>query len=330
MKTKLTTLLLLTCSASLLAGKVAQNTVVGMGKNTQVKVTRLDINNLGSLSGDTASLLIISTTGEQKISGNSFLLNALKIDGNVVCEVSELALKGDLIMQSGVMNIGASRLIINGNLLNETAKTYVTASTGAIEKWVDHLPARKSVSALGLEFAPLDDMYEVCITRSHNPMTRTTASNFLTSASRIYEFYTPKDITNVRLETLPHETKHIARGRIFTKNGSEDWEKVSNTNDILRGVYRITVFDPDELHIPKIITPNDPPNNVFRIDGLTEYPNPRLIIMNKGGKILYDVAPYQNDFDASRLSDGTYYYILYGDKHNSEPLQRSFFEIVRK
>jgi hypothetical protein len=91
----------------------------------------------------------ISNSRERKIAGNNFYLNSLKIDGNVICEISEISLNGDLIMQSGVMNIGTNRLVIHGDLLGENEKSYITASTGTIEKPIVFLPAERSVSALG-------------------------------------------------------------------------------------------------------------------------------------------------------------------------------------
>jgi len=287
----------------------------------------MDLNNSGEFLGDTASLLIISNSRETKITGQNFQLFSLKIAGNVNCQVSTLSLDGDLIMQFGVMDIGASRLVINGDLLGETEQTYVTASTGTIEKPIDRLLAGQQATALGLEFTPLGNKANARIIRSHRPVFRLNGAGSYKSAYRVYEFSSPKNITNIQLQTKPHEKQHLTRDGLFVENFF-GWERVRNNNDDLLSVLRISVFAPDDLHFPKILTPYEVTNNVFKIAGLEEYPNARLVIINKRGQILHDFYPYKNDFDGRNLPTGTYYYV-FSERLSSQPMKKSFFELIR-
>ena len=66
-----------------------------------------------------------------------------------------------------------------------------------------------------------------------------------------------------------------------------------------------------EIEIPNIITPNgDGINDLFYITNVEFYPNSEIKIYNRWGKLIYENNNYQGDWDASNMSDGTYYYIF--------------------
>ena len=72
----------------------------------------------------------------------------------------------------------------------------------------------------------------------------------------------------------------------------------------------VTIY---KLEIPNVITPNgDGVNDVFKITAIDEgvLNNVSLVVYNRWGKKVYESSNYQNDWDASNLSDGTYYYVL--------------------
>jgi gliding motility-associated-like protein len=173
----------------------------------------------------------------------------------------------------------------------------------------------------------MNDVYDLQIIRSHNPVVRVARNSVTYSTRRVFDFSVPIDVSSVRMQILPHEILNIYKLALFAHD-FEDWKKVKNRDDDFFGVYRVSAFSPDLLHFPKIITPNEATNNTFEIIGLDEYPDARLVIMNKGGKILYDLHPYTNDFDGKNLPNGTYYYI-FSEERGSEPIKKSFFEIVK-
>lgn len=73
-----------------------------------------------------------------------------------------------------------------------------------------------------------------------------------------------------------------------------------------------------EIVIPNIFTPNsDGTNDVFEITGISSYPNSRLIVLNRWGKVVYENnnygTPYWNGkhFESGAdLADGVYFYEL--------------------
>jgi hypothetical protein len=333
MKTNITVVLFLLFAnlQAIRAFTVTRNTILTIGKQTQLKISNLDLQNDGILIGDTASLLIISNTQQAKITGNNFSLASLKIAGNVAVETPIISVNNDLIMQSGVMNIGENHIIIYGDLLGENEHTYVTASTGAIilEREETYLPAGQMVNLLGLNFVPMNDVHNFTLTRSHSPVIRNGRVATSHSAKRVFEFCSPLDIFDVHKQLLPHEINGVSKPTLFVQD-FEDWKKVKSRKDEFYAVTRISMFspDPDGLHFPKVISPDEMSNNKFEIIGLDNYPNARLIIISKAGHILYDIYPYRNNFTGQSLLCGTYYY-MFSEYRDSEPIKKSFFEIVR-
>jgi len=73
----------------------------------------------------------------------------------------------------------------------------------------------------------------------------------------------------------------------------------------------ITVIDECDILTTNVITPNnDGFNDVLRFKNLEMFPNSKLYIYNRWGKLVYYSENYQNDWSPVNLSDGTYYYIL--------------------
>ncbi|NLN73902.1 MAG: T9SS type B sorting domain-containing protein [Bacteroidales bacterium] len=71
------------------------------------------------------------------------------------------------------------------------------------------------------------------------------------------------------------------------------------------------IFRPCEIEIPNVFTPNsDGFNDYFFIDGLDSYPNSKLKVYNRWGKVVYRSDNYQNDWDGKNVADGVYYYVL--------------------
>ena len=69
-------------------------------------------------------------------------------------------------------------------------------------------------------------------------------------------------------------------------------------------------FNPN-IRRPNFISPNnDGINDVFRIDNLEAYPDNEIVIFDKTGKIIFQAAPYNNDWDAANIQQGTYFYKL--------------------
>jgi gliding motility-associated-like protein len=90
--------------------------------------------------------------------------------------------------------------------------------------------------------------------------------------------------------------------------------------------------------IPEIFTPNgDGKNDPFYIPGLDAYPNCTLQIYNRWGNMVYEAAPYKNDWDGTpnkssmgkgKLPVGAYFYILdLGDDKEPERIRKGFVQL---
>lgn len=103
------------------------------------------------------------------------------------------------------------------------------------------------------------------------------------------------------------------------------------TGAIETGHIYIQVKDKDRFFIPNIITPNgDGMNDVWKLDFLTEYPDHKLTVYNRYGKVVFRADHYNNDWDGSgqgnagyvayfNLPNGIYTYVI--DLGNKEILK---------
>jgi|GEM_PF-1301291 len=94
------------------------------------------------------------------------------------------------------------------------------------------------------------------------------------------------------------------------------------------GKVKIQVFGNPNEFIPNGFSPNgDGTNDTWTFPGIELFPNNELIILNRWGSVVYQAAPYNNDwagesggnfsFGSDRLPDGTYFYILKLDKDSN-------------
>lgn len=73
---------------------------------------------------------------------------------------------------------------------------------------------------------------------------------------------------------------------------------------------QIAVRDCDVIP-PNVFTPNgDGTNDVLVFFGLENFPGSQLLVYNRWGGKMYESSDYHNDWNASGVSDGTYYYVL--------------------
>jgi len=102
--------------------------------------------------------------------------------------------------------------------------------------------------------------------------------------------------TNVRQEVLPPNStlaKQLAADPVLRNltDGSVEWSK------------------PAHLSIPNLFTPNgDGVNDLFVIEGMEQYSDPRLVIRDKNGRVVYQSNHYQNSWDGGNCPDGVYHY----------------------
>ncbi|MDX5337879.1 MAG: DUF11 domain-containing protein, partial [Cyclobacteriaceae bacterium] len=85
-----------------------------------------------------------------------------------------------------------------------------------------------------------------------------------------------------------------------------DEDDIDETDNEASDVSQIRPF-----RIPNVITPNgDGKNDTFEIKGLGKYLTNELVILNRLGDHVLEVASYQNDWNAPGQFSGTYFYVL--------------------
>ena len=128
---------------------------------------------------------------------------------------------------------------------------------------------------------------------------------------------------------------------LYIPNGSSDFDKFTY-QICVAGCPQIcahadVLIDIDKVNdcsIPNIITPNnDRVNDVLRISCLEDFAvnNSKLAIFNEWGSMVYEAAPYKNDWDGkfkgSDLPSGTYFYVF--DAGDGSTVQKGFLIIKR-
>ncbi|RBQ01908.1 DUF7507 domain-containing protein, partial [Pedobacter miscanthi] len=117
--------------------------------------------------------------------------------------------------------------------------------------------------------------------------------------------------------TLTFKSRTLASG---TLNNSatvkaDQPDPVINNNQVLADAAIITG---DDLLIPNLFTPNgDGINDTFEINGLAEFAENDLTIVNRWGNEVFRAKGYKNNWTGEGLNEGTYYYLLRARKNGS-------------
>ncbi|PJB14467.1 MAG: hypothetical protein CO118_08490 [Flavobacteriales bacterium CG_4_9_14_3_um_filter_32_8] len=83
--------------------------------------------------------------------------------------------------------------------------------------------------------------------------------------------------------------------------------------------------------IANVFTPNgDGINDFFIIKNLEYYPNSKLVVFNRWGRIVFEDNNYRNNWDGGNQSSGTYYYVFYPNdsSENAKPF-KGFISLIR-
>ncbi|MEW6467273.1 MAG: gliding motility-associated C-terminal domain-containing protein [Bacteroidota bacterium] len=89
----------------------------------------------------------------------------------------------------------------------------------------------------------------------------------------------------------------------------------------------IEVIAPDVL-LPNVITPNgDGTNDLLKFKYLEFFADNRLEVYNRWGNLIFQKDAYTNDWNADKISNGTYYFILSVKELNKT--YTGFFEVLR-
>jgi len=84
--------------------------------------------------------------------------------------------------------------------------------------------------------------------------------------------------------------------------------------------------------IPNVITPGDKDgkNDEFVINGIERFAANRLVIFNRWGNHVLEADNYQNNWDATGLSAGSYYYVLeLTDSSNKKQVFKGWIQVIK-
>ena len=98
---------------------------------------------------------------------------------------------------------------------------------------------------------------------------------------------------------------------------------------VTQGFQQPEIEDKVTLDVINGIIPEDPNNNRFVISNISEYPDNSITILNRWGDVVFEAAPYNNDWDGTYqgkpLPAATYYYIIYLDDGKTTVVQGNLY-----
>ena len=84
------------------------------------------------------------------------------------------------------------------------------------------------------------------------------------------------------------------------------------------------------ISIPNVITPNgDNVNDYLEITGLEQLTETRLVIYNRGGKVVYEKRAYDNSWQAENLPEGVYYYWFSFEYEGKSLMRQGSIHVIR-
>ncbi|WP_175634391.1 DUF7507 domain-containing protein [Pedobacter ghigonis] len=131
--------------------------------------------------------------------------------------------------------------------------------------------------------------------------------------------------------TLTFKSRTLATG-ILNNSATvkaDQPDPVPNNNTVLADAATISG---DDLLIPNLFTPNgDGINDTFEINGLANFAENELTIVNRWGNEVYRAKGYQNSWTGEGLNEGTYYYLLRVRKSGSSELKvfKGYITLIR-
>jgi gliding motility-associated-like protein/uncharacterized repeat protein (TIGR01451 family) len=131
--------------------------------------------------------------------------------------------------------------------------------------------------------------------------------------------------------TLTFKSRTLAAGVLNNSATvkADQPDPILNNNMVMADAAIITG---DDLLIPNLFTPNgDGINDTFEINGLAEFTENEITIVNRWGNEVFRVKGYQNNWTGEGLNEGTYYYLLRARKggNNEWKVFKGYITLIR-
>ncbi len=318
--------------------------------NSVLSLSETKLHCEGKLISLDESLYAFNSANTLAIEGNGeFTFQNLIFQGNL--ELNSNVLVNNINFINGNLDLTNSFLSLHGMLINETNSARALADgLGEITKVVDlEYGVPNELGNLGLTVTAQAELSSLEFRRGHIIQ----ESNGDYSISRYYKIPSLDQTLDIEIEYLEPELEGLNSEYLEIRSLTNDeWhviytiEHETDPNKFLAtlspGTTIISLFKGTTVEgvvVSGGISPNnDSFNDKFIITGIEDYPNNKLIIMNRWGDILLEKAQYNNDWGGENvdgvgianktiLPDGTYFYIFFKDANDKNSVLRGSFEI---
>lgn len=249
--------------------------------------------------------------------------------------------------ESGIIeNAGAKRMVITNN----SAAAHVIkhfGSAGAFDFPVgieaeDYTPARFEAKGKGDVYVSVEN-YQVV---PFSP------SDYERGMDRIWNVFSPLGDAEGQItlfHNIVNEGKDFNDGRAYIHQADfqRDWNRlesfhmgdgVHQTSESIKLVTMGSDYDAyftklghRTLFIPNVITPGnrDGKNDTFEIVGIEAFDRISITIINRWGNEVYRNDDYRNEWDATGLNAGVYYYILQAHEGNTTEQFKGYITVIK-
>lgn len=258
---------------------------------------------------------------------------ALEVAGGTVAVAIDTV--GDLSFNGGMADLKKD-LYLNGTIMNETDRSTFTISPFAIVRTVILSAGHTMETGLGLTLSISDQHREVAIRRINQAAARRQQE----SVARLYEFSEAVALSSVSFRCRAADLAAMENPQLYYRHETKgSWDQVYESGpagaDVVTGnradkATALTVFDANEIYCPSYFSPNgDGINDLYEIENSYRYPDSRLVVMTRRGKVVYDKTPYRNDFNGGDLKADTYYFVFYKAAADDKPMKKWAVDIIR-
>jgi gliding motility-associated-like protein len=116
------------------------------------------------------------------------------------------------------------------------------------------------------------------------------------------------------------DPKDMKTQLLTENNGGNYWITLSATDGPCEAQDILKLFIKRKIKAPNVFTVNgDGINDKFEIYGIETYQNPRVVIFNRWGDVVYEHDNYKgNEWDGGTYPEGVYYYVIETEETDGE------------
>lgn len=332
---------------------IVESGYLSVGPNTALTLSDISmVSNSAIFANETSEFVLNNTNTIRSLSGKSAIrLSNLKLTGSWKLNTS-MILSGNLQLQKAMLDLQNFQLEFqSGNILgeNEQSRVFSTGNGSLVKKFDLLSGVTSNPGNFGLIIESGTNLNQLEIRRNHSVqqksdgsgISRVLLTSYLNAPVNISFTYFEAELEGISGKNLQiWDNTGSGWQALTTDKSAQNEKKLSAVLET--GEHMLTLFEDvtdGQLVIPNGFSPNnDGFNDFFIIKGIEAYPKNKLIIFNQWGDILFEIAPYENNWGGENMNgsgisnkallpDGTYFYMFFPDKNNNTNLRKGFVEI---